>query len=62
MGWSIVMVGAQALQSTFESYMNVINAITYFNEPTMALIVIANKTILSQYSINQGIEIFGKYG
>ena len=62
MGWSIVMVGAQALQSTFESYMNVINAITYFNEPTMALIVIANKNILSQYSINQGIEIFGKYG
>ena len=59
-GWKILIVGSNELHSFSKAYINVVNAISYFVKPTPPTNIITNKTILTQYSIKQGLKVFGK--
>ena len=43
-----------------KSYINIVNDISTFVEPNPLTNIITNKTIIPQYSIKQGIKVFGK--
>ena len=58
MGWNNLIVGSNEIHSFAKSYINVINDITTFVKPTRPTTSITNKTILTQYSIKQGLKIF----
>ena len=60
MVWSNLIVGAFALHNVAKSYVNFVSAITTFVEPAPTTNIITNKTILTQYSIKQGLKVFGK--
>ena len=60
MGWINMIFGACALHNVATAYVNVINTTANFVEPTTPINLITNKTILTQYSIMQGLKIFGK--
>ena len=60
MGYSNPIVGSYALQSVANEYFNDVNYISTFVEPTTSNNIITNDTILTQYSIKQGIKVFGK--
>ena len=60
MGWSNLIVGARALHNFFKAYAKIINAIFTFVEPTPSTNIITNYTILTQYSIKQVLQVFGK--
>ena len=60
MGWNNLTVGPNEIHSVAKSYVNVGNAITSFVKPTPTTNIITNKTILTQYSIKQGLEVFEK--
>ena len=62
MGWNNLIVGSHEINSVAKAYLNVINAITSFVKPTPPTNIIANETILTQYSINEGLKVFGKKG
>ena len=62
MGWSNLIFGSNEIHSISKAYVNVVNAITSFFKPTPPTNIIANETILTQYSINQGLKVFGKKG
>ena len=62
MGWNNLIVGSNEIHSVAKAYINVVNAITYFVKPTPPTNIITNETILTQYSINQGLKVFGKKG
>ena len=55
MVWSSLIVGARDLHNIAKAYVNVINAIATFVEPTPPTNMTTNETILNQYSINQGL-------
>ena len=62
MGWNNLIVGSNEIHSVAKSYVNVVNAITSFVQPTPPTNIITNKTILTQYSIKQGPKVFGMKG
>ena len=57
-----LIVGPNELHIVTKAYANVVNAIAYFVKPTPPANIITNKTILTQYSIKQGLKVFGKKG
>ena len=59
MVYSNLIVGSHALHSVAKAYVNVVNAISTFVESTPPTNIITNGTILTQYSIKQGIKVFG---
>ena len=60
MGRNNRIVGSNEIHSAAKAYINVVNAITYFVKPTPPTNIIANETIRNQYSIKQGLKVFGK--
>ena len=62
MGWSNLIVGFHALHIVAKSYVNIVNAIVAFVEPTPPTNIIKNKTILTKYSIKGGLKGFVKKG
>ena len=62
MGWNNLIVGSNEIHGVAKAYVNVVNAITSFVKPTPPTNIITNETILNQYSIKQGIKVFGKKG
>ena len=58
--WRNLIACVHALHNTPMVYVNVINAITTFVEPTPPTNIITNLTILNQYIIKKGLQIFGK--
>ena len=60
MRWINLVVGARSLHNADKSYVDIVNAITTFVEPTSPTNIITNETILTQKSIKQGIDIFEK--
>ena len=62
MVWNNLIVGYHALHSVLIAYVNVVNAIVTFAEPTPPTNIITNETILTQYIIKQGLKFFGKKG
>ena len=59
MGWSYLIVGSHAFHSVAKSYVNVVNAIATFAEPTPLTNIITNEIIMNQYSIKQGLKVLG---
>ena len=62
MGCNNIIVGSNEIHSVAKPYVNVVNAITYFVKPTPPTNIITNENILTQYSIKQGIKVFGNKG
>ena len=62
MGWNNLIVGSNEIHNVAKVYVNVVNAITSFFKPTPPTKIITNETILNQYSIKQGLKVFGKKG
>ena len=60
MGWNNLIVGSNEIHSVGKAYINVVNDITSFVKPTPPTSIITNETILTQYSINQVLKVFGK--
>ena len=60
MGWSNLILGVRDLHNVIMAYVNAINFITTIVETTPPSNIITNETILTQYSIKQLIQIFGK--
>ena len=60
MGWSNLIGGSRDLHSADIGYVNVVNTIANFVEPTLSNNIITNETILTQYRIKKGIQIFRK--
>ena len=58
--WNNLIVGSNELHSVEKSYINVVNDINSFVEPTPPTNIITNETIMTQYSIKQGLKVFGK--
>ena len=61
-GWNNLIIGSNEIHSVAKVYVNVVNAMTSFVKPTPPTNIITNETILTQYSIKQGIKVFGKKG
>ena len=62
MGWNNLIVGSNEIHSVAKTYINIVNVITYFVKPTPPTNIIANETILTQYSIKKVLKFFGKKG
>ena len=62
MGRNNPIVGSNELHSVAKAYINVVNDINSFIKPTPPTNIITNETILTQYSIKQGLKVFGKKG
>ena len=62
MGWNNLIVGSNERHSVAKAYFNIVNAIATFVNPTPPTNNITNETTLTQYSINKGLELFGKKG
>ena len=60
MGRNNLIVGSKEIHSVAKAYINVVNAINCFVEPTPPSNIITNKTILNQYIIKHGLKVFGK--
>ena len=60
MGWNNLIIDSNEIHSVKKAYVNVVNAITSFVKPTPPTNIITNETILTQYSIKQGLKVFGK--
>ena len=60
MGRNNLTVGSHDHHSVVKYYANDVNNIANFVEPTTPTNIITNNTILNQYSIKQGLNIFGK--
>ena len=58
--YSNMIVYSYALQSVAKSYVIIVKDISTFFEPIPRTNIITNETILKQYSIRQGIKVFGK--
>ena len=59
MGWNNLIVVSNEIQSVAKAYVNVVNSITSSVKPTPPTNIITNETILDQYSIKQGLKVFG---
>ena len=62
MGRNSLIVGSHYLHSVEKDYANIVNAISKFVEPTPPTNSITNETIMTQYSIKQGLKVFVKNG
>ena len=62
MGCNNLLVGSHALHSVAKYYVNVVNDIATFVEPTPLTNIITNETIMTQHIINQGLYVSGKKG
>ena len=62
MGRNNIIVGSNEIHSVAKDYVNVVNAITSFIKATPPTNIITKETILNQYSIKQGLKVFGKKG
>ena len=62
MGCKNLIIGSNELHSVAKAYIDVVNAITSFVKPTTPTNIITNETILNQYSIKQGLKVFGEKG
>ena len=62
MVWKNLIVSSNEIHSVAKAYVNVVNAITSFVKPTPPINIITNETILTQYSINQGLKFFVNKG
>ena len=62
MGRNNLIIGSNELHSVATANVNVFNAIDNFVKPTPPTNTITNYTILTQYSINQGLKVLGKKG
>ena len=62
MVWSNLFFCSHALHNFTNAYVNDANDITTFVEPTPPTNIIKNKTILTQYSIKQGLRFWGGEG
>ena len=60
MGWKNLIVVSNEIHSVAKASFNVVNAITSFFRPTPPTNIITNENILTQYSIRQGLKVFGK--
>ena len=60
MGWGNLIFGSRDLHNFDIAYVNVVNVITNFVESNKPTKIITNETILKQYSIKQGLQIFGQ--
>ena len=60
MGWSNLIVGYHDLHNVSKAYVNVVNTIATFVEPTTPNNIITKETILTQYSIKQGLIFLKK--
>ena len=57
-----ITVGSNELKSVAKAYVNIVNAIDTFFKPTPPTNIITNETILTQYSIKKGLNVFSKKG
>ena len=62
MGWNSLIVGSNKIHSVAKLYVSAVNYIANFVKPIPPTNIITNDIILIQYSIKQGIEVFGKKG
>ena len=62
MGWNNLIIGSNELHNVAKAYVNVVNYINSSVKPTPPTNIITNKTILTQYSIKQGLRVLGKMG
>ena len=62
MVWNNLIVGSNELHSVEKSYVNDFSDIYAFVKPTPPTIIITNETILTKYSIKQGLKVFGNNG
>ena len=53
MGWSNLIVGFHDLRNVAKAYINIVNAIITFVDPTPTTNIITNDTILTKYIIKQ---------
>ena len=60
MEWNNLIIGSNEIHSVAKSYINVVNAITFFVKPTPPTNIITNETILTQYNIKQVLKVFVK--
>ena len=59
MCWNNLEVVSHALHDVSKSYINVVNDITTFVEPTPPTNIITNYTLLTPYIIKQRLKVFG---
>ena len=57
--WNNLIAGSNELHSVSKAYINVVDYIIYFGKLTPLTNIITNETILTQYSINRGLNVFG---
>ena len=62
MGWSNLIVGSHVLQNVANAYVDVVNDIATFVEPTPPTNIIKNETTLTQYSIKQEMKLKERRG
>ena len=62
MGWNNLIVGSNEIHSVAKAYVNVVNAIPSFVKPIPPTNIVTNETILTQYSIKQGLKGFVNKG
>ena len=60
MVWNNIIVVSNELHRVAKAYVNVVNSINYFVKPTPPTNIITNKTILTQFRIKKGFNVFGK--
>ena len=60
MVWSNLIFGNRSLHDVAKAYVNVVKAIANFFGTTPTTRIITNDTILTQYSIKQGLKFFGQ--
>ena len=57
-----LIVGSHALHNVTKATVNILNDISTFVDPNTPTNIITNDTILNQYIIKQGLNVFGKKG
>ena len=57
MGWSNLIFVSHALHNVSKAYVNAVNSMSTFVEPTPPTNIIKYETILTQYSIKQGLKV-----
>ena len=57
--WNNLIIGSNELHIVVKANVNVSNTIATFVKPTPPTNIITNETIRTQYSINQGLKVFG---
>ena len=58
MVWNNLVFGSHALHNVANLYVNFVNDIATFVDPTPPTNLIKNDTILTKYSIKQGLKVF----